>query len=61
LTDDRASFDLEALCAGLGHNLLEGNQGADTIFRMDGISGNDVIISHNFGGDFRTFGAGDNP
>jgi hypothetical protein len=40
-------------------NLLEGNQNADMIIGLDGISGNDVIISHNFGGDFCTFDPGD--
>lgn len=29
------------------------------IIGLDGISGNDVIISHNFGGDFCTFDPGD--
>jgi Ca2+-binding RTX toxin-like protein len=65
---DNILADVENVKGGTGHNfitgnnqanLLEGNQNADTIIGLDGISGNDVIISHNFGGDFCTFDPGD--
>jgi Ca2+-binding RTX toxin-like protein len=65
---DFFATDVENVTGGTGRNIisgdgqanrLEGGPSADLIFGADGISGNDVIISHNFGNDSCTFDAGD--